>query len=199
MKYNECLELIEKEINFKPTHSAIAKILDCKPNALVNRSARDGNIKDDEIHKIELHYGIELNNKSDCVELNFYSSVFASCGNGCVVFDETSEKISVAKNMIKDYSQNNKYSVISARGSSMAPAINDDDKVIIRHWNGEQIVDDNVYLFRYNDELFLKRLVKNIDQIVCISENPRFEDRIIKDLKNFNIIGKVVGLFREKV
>jgi phage repressor protein C with HTH and peptisase S24 domain len=63
-----------------------------------------------------------------------------------------------------------------------------------------QIIDDTVYLFRYNGELFIKRLVKNVDQIVCISENPRFQDRIIVPKEdNFSIIGKVVGLFRSKV
>ena len=50
-----------------------------------------------------------------------------------------------------------------------------------------------------NDELFIKRLVKNIDQIICISENPRFEDRIITDLKNFCLVGEIVGLWRERM
>ena len=79
-------------------------------------------------------------------------------------------------------------------------SINDDDKLVIQHNLNEQIIDDTVYLFRYNDELFIKRLVKNVDQIVCISENPRFQDRIIEPKgDNFSIIGKVVGLFRNKV
>ena len=82
----------------------------------------------------------------------------------------------------------------------MSPTINDDDKLVIQHNLNEQIIDDTVYLFRYNDELFIKRLVKNVDQIVCISENPRFQDRIIEPTaENFSIIGKVVGLFRGKV
>jgi phage repressor protein C with HTH and peptisase S24 domain len=82
----------------------------------------------------------------------------------------------------------------------MSPVINDDDRLVIQHNVENQIIDDTVYLFRYNDELFIKRLVKNVDQIVCISENPRFQDRIIEPKEdNFSIIGKVVGLFRSKV
>jgi phage repressor protein C with HTH and peptisase S24 domain len=82
----------------------------------------------------------------------------------------------------------------------MSPVILEDDKLIIQHDIYEQIIDDTVYLFQYNGELFIKRLVKNIDQIICISENPRFQDRIIDPEKgNFNIVGKVVGLIRYKV
>jgi phage repressor protein C with HTH and peptisase S24 domain len=81
----------------------------------------------------------------------------------------------------------------------MSPVINDSDKLVIQHNLNEQIIDDTVYLFRYNGELFIKRLVKNVDQIICISENPRFQDRVIENKGNFEIIGKVVGLFRSKV
>lgn len=132
--------------------------------------------------------------------LDFYPNVFGSCGAGLMVFDESCEKVSVTKDIIKGYSEHNKYSIISARGSSMSPRIEDDDKLIIQHNLNEQIIDDTVYLFRYNDELFIKRLVKNIDQIVCISENLRFQDRIIEPKgDNFAIVGKVVGLIRYKV
>jgi phage repressor protein C with HTH and peptisase S24 domain len=116
-----------------------------------------------------------------------------------MVFEETSEKLAVTKDVITNYSDKNKYSVISARGSSMAPVIQDSDKLVIQHNLNEQIIDDTVYLFRYNGELFIKRLVKNVDQIICISENPRFQDRVIENKGNFEIIGKVVGLFRSKV
>ena len=137
---------------------------------------------------------------SSDISIDYYPDVFGSCGEGCMVFNETSEKISVTKDVITNYSPRNKYSIISARGSSMSPVINDDDRLVIQHNVENQIIDDTVYLFRYNGELFIKRLVKNVDQIVCISENPRFQDRIIEPKEdNFSIIGKVVGLFRSKV
>ena len=81
----------------------------------------------------------------------------------------------------------------------MSPTIEDDDKLIVKQWVGGQIIDDRVYIFKYKKELFIKRLVKNVDQIICLSENPRFEDRVITDLQNFEIAGEIVGLFRERV
>jgi phage repressor protein C with HTH and peptisase S24 domain len=117
-----------------------------------------------------------------------------------MVFNENAEKVYISKSSIPNFSKSNHYSIISARGSSMFPTISDNDQLIIQHNVENQIIDDTIYLFRYNDELFIKRLVKNVDQIVCISENPRFQDRIIEPKgDNFSIIGKVVGLFRSKV
>jgi phage repressor protein C with HTH and peptisase S24 domain len=178
--------------------------IDKKAKALANKYYYDGYLPKEDLDIIERKLGISLSQNMDnsdlLTELNYYPNIFGSCGTGLTIFDETSEKISVTKDIITGYSASNQYSVISARGSSMSPTINDDDKLIIQHNQNEQIIDDNVYLFRYNDQLFIKRLVKNIDQIVCISENPRFEDRvIIPTADNFSIVGKVVGLFRSKV
>lgn len=200
MKYNQCLDIIEKNVGERPPHAEIARILKCNPTTLVNRASRDSIIKDEEIAILEKCYGFSILNNTNCVDLDFYPDVFGSCGSGCMVFSEAKEKLAVTKDIITNYSASNQYSIISARGSSMSPTINDDDKLVIQHNLNEQIIDDTVYLFRYNDELFIKRLVKNVDQIVCISENPRFQDRIIEPKEdNFSIIGKVVGLFRSKV
>ena len=188
-------------IGYKPTCAEIARILGAKSTAIVNRANRDSKIKDEEIELLEAHYAVAISRDvENFVELDFYPEVFGSCGDGCTVFEESSTKLQVTKDVITNYSSNNKYSIISARGSSMSPVINDDDRLIIQHNVESQIIDDTVYLFRYNGELFIKRLVKNVDQIVCISENPRFQDRIIVPQEdNFSIIGKVVGLFRSKV
>lgn len=208
VKYSKVRERLQNLMNGTPTHAEISRILEkggleVSANALSNRLSNDGFLKEEEIEVIERRFAIDLsidNNSTSETMLNYYPNVFGSCGSGCMVFDETSEKISVTKDIIENYSPSNQYSVISAKGSSMAPAINEDDKLIIQHNLNEQIIDDTVYLFRYNDELFIKRLVKNVDQIVCISENPRFQDRIIEpSADNFSIIGKVVGLFRSKV
>ena len=204
MRYSVLLDTLQNLIGYRPTQAELCRKLDVKQSAMAQRAGRDSDFSLEELQKLERMYGISIITSSNVgdvnAELNYYPNVFGSCGNGCMVFDETSEKISVTKDIIENYSPSNQYSVISAKGSSMVPAINEDDKLIIQHNLNEQIIDDTVYLFRYNDELFIKRLVKNVDQIVCISENPRFQDRIIEpSADNFSIIGKVVGLFRTRV
>ena len=202
MQYNRLFDKLQNLIGFRPKQADICKILDINQSAMGNRAKRNTEFSLSEIEKIESFYGVSIYTKSDIdtIELDFYPEVFASCGDGCTVFEESSTKLQVTKDVITNYSSNNKYSIISARGSSMSPVINDDDRLIIQHNVESQIIDDTVYLFRYNGALFIKRLVKNVDQIVCISENPRFQDRIIVPQEdNFSIIGKVVGLFRSKV
>lgn len=203
MRYNEALDSLQNLINRKPSQTEIGKILGLAQTAVSGRANRNSLFTPEEIALLERHYAIDLtgNVKNNALtDLNYYPNVFGSCGTGLTVFDETSEKISVTKDLIANYSPSNQYSVISAKGSSMAPLIIESDKLIIQHNLNEQIIDDTVYLFKYNDELFIKRLVKNVDQLVCISENPRFEDRVITPSgDNFTILGKVVGLFRSKV
>lgn len=201
MHYLSLIQAIKQETETEPKQADLCKILDATRQSMSRRQQRNSKFSDEEIEKIENFYAIKLDRgiAVNDVELDYYENVFGSCGVGNMVFDESKTKLSITKATIKDYSSNNKYSVINAVGSSMSPAINDDDKVIIKHYGGEQIKDHRVYLFRYNDELFIKRLVKNIDQIVCISENKEFENRTITDLKSFNVIGEVVGLIREKV
>ena len=152
------------------------------------------------IKKIEDCYAINLlSNDSDlCVNLDYFSDVWASCGTGAVVFEEASEKLSVPTSLIQNYSKSNKYSVINARGDSMQPFLQDRDKLIVEHWNGGQIIDNCIYVFRYANELFVKRLVKNITQIVIKSDNPLYEPIKITDKdQDFEVIGQIVGLMRD--
>ena len=204
MRHSELLERLQNLTQTKISQQTIANSLEVRQSAIGNRATKDGKYSLEELIKIERAMALPMGSlsgvSSSDISIDYYPDVFGSCGSGCMVFSESKEKLAVTKDIITNYSASNQYSIISARGSSMSPVINDDDRLIIQHNLNEQIIDDTVYLFRYNDELFIKRLVKNVDQIVCISENPRFQDRIIEPKgDNFSIIGKVVGLFRSKV
>jgi phage repressor protein C with HTH and peptisase S24 domain len=202
--YNWLAETLQKLTNVKISQQTIATALNVRQSTIGSRATSGKEFSINELIQIEKVMGLPMGSlsgvSSSDITLDFYPDVFGSCGSGCMVFSEAKEKLAVTKDIITNYSASNQYSIISARGSSMSPTINDDDKLVIQHNLNEQIIDDTVYLFKYNDELFIKRLVKNVDQIVCISENPRFQDRIIEPKgDNFSIIGKVVGLFRSKV
>lgn len=203
--YNWLAATLQNLTGIKISQQTVANALNVRQSTIGSRATSGKEFAIGELMQIERAMnlpigslsGIQTNDNN--IELDFFPDVFGSCGDGCMVFNETSEKLAVTKDVITNYSDKNKYSVISARGSSMAPVIQDSDKLVIQHNLNEQIIDDTVYLFRYNGELFIKRLVKNVDQIICISENPRFQDRVIENKGNFEIIGKVVGLFRSKV
>ena len=198
MLFNELLDTLQNLTGFKISQQMIADVLNVRQGAISNRITRKSHLTLEELQTIEQHYGVDLtgNVKSAALtELNYYPDVFASCGKGVMVLDETAEKISVNKNSIPDYSESARYSVINVRGWSMQPVLFDNDKVIIKHWQGEQIIDNKIYLFSYKGELFIKRLVKNIDQVLAISEDKTFEPRELKT-DDLNILGRVISLIR---
>lgn len=158
-------------------------------------AAKDRLIKDD------ITMPAEIEEKEELVDMAYYEDVYGSCGLGSFVFSESKQIIQVPKKIVLDYSGFKKYSVINASGDSMQPQIKDKDRLIVEHWNGEQITDNRVYIFRFKDQIFIKRLVLNLDQIVVKSDNKEYQTRYIEapQTDDFQIIGKIVGLMRMEV
>lgn len=148
------------------------------------------------------HFGKTALIEEETVTLDFYPEVFGSCGNGAFVLSEEKEQINVPVKCFNfPFSKVKKYSVINAVGDSMQPFIYDKDKLIVEHYSGEQIKDNRVYVFCYCNEIFIKRLSKNINEIIIKSDNPDpiYRARIIEkeDMNNIIIIGEIVGLMRD--
>lgn len=198
MRYSVLLSTLQNLINRKVTQNELRNILNMGTGTIGNRATRDSNFTESEIEKIEAFYGVDLKSTSD-IELNYYPDVYASCGDGLEVLSEASEKIKISKQSISNYSTHNTYSVVNCKGNSMYPLLTDGDKAIIKHWNGEQILDDRIYLFKYDNQVFIKQLYNNIDQLIIKSNNPEYPNRILEDekLKKVIILGQVVGLIRQ--
>ena len=143
---------------------------------------------------------IEQEEREETVLMDYYPEVFGSCGTGIFELSQEKEQIRVPKRAIcTTISPLKKYSVINAYGNSMCPYIQDKDKLIIEHWNNEQIIDNRIYVFVYKSSIFIKRLVKNINQLVIISDNKDYDVIKLseKDMNNVHIIGQIVGIMRD--
>lgn len=175
-------------LNINGAHKVINKLL-----AKQNRFIVD-DIKEEAMPAI-----VEENEAT--VDMAYYEDVYGSCGLGSFVFSESKQIIQVPKKIVLGYSGFKTYSVINASGDSMQPHIKDKDRLMVEHWNGEQITDNRVYIFRYKDQVFIKRLVLNLDQIVVKSDNKEYQTRYIEapQADDFQIIGKIVGLMRSEV
>lgn len=138
--------------------------------------------------------------QEDTISMDYYPDVFGSCGAGAFVFSENKEILEVPRRLITSYDGFKKYSVINAVGDSMTPYIYDKDRLVVEHWQGEQIRDNRIYIFRFGDNIFIKRLVLNLDQIIVKSDNKEYPPRHIekKDADDFQIIGRIVGIWREE-
>lgn len=136
------------------------------------------------------------------IKADYYPDVFGSCGGGAFVLSETKEQIEIPlKCFKKPFNKIKKYSVINAYGSSMQPFIFDADRLIIEHCEGETIQDDKVYVFAYDNQIFIKRLYYNVDEIIIKSDNPDpiFKVKYIskEQMNDFILIGQVVGIIRD--
>ena len=203
MKLGEVLEIITKQNGMSVNQTVLAESLGITRQTVSNRIKSGSEVTVSEIQKIEKFFNIKLDIPSyvqpqNTFFANYYPDVFVSCGLGTVSFSEEKYPILLPKEIISEYSSDCTYSLINAKGDSMAPSIYPNDKLIIRHSDFEQIEDNKIYVFCYKNELFVKRLSKNIDEVIVKSDNPEYSTKIIssKDLQNLMIIGKVSGIIR---
>lgn len=214
MQLQEVILTLQKLINKKVTQSDIGEILNMSNTSLSNRKNRATDFKVEELRKIAEYYKIPIDSlisEKDCgvsitytplqfcenpekISLDYYPDIFGSCGNGLFTLSNVKEKIQVPLQIFK-FSNCYQYSVINAIGDSMTPYIMNGDKLVIRHFEMEQIKDNSIYVFCYEDEIFIKRLSKNIDEIIIKSDNPEYSTKIVP-VEKINVIGEVVGLMR---
>lgn len=201
MKVKNITNIVSEKLGSTVNQSMIADVLGVTRQTISNRIRTESELTVAELVKIQNHFNIQIlgSSNDNTVDLPYYKDVFASCGNGNIVFSEESSSISVPKNFINNFSNKKQYSIINASGNSMSPFINNGDMLIVEHkQNNYQIYDDNIYVFCYKNDCFVKRLSKNIDEIIIKSDNPDYRTRVIKneDLNDLYLIGEIVGLIR---
>ena len=208
MNYNMLLSALQNLIGYKPSQIELRKILNLKQGTIHNRYSRNSNFSNEELKKIseyynvDLFYGVQLSDEENKpkIKADYYYDVFGSCGSGAFALSECKRPIDVPVEAIKNFSKIKKYSVINAVGDSMLPYIHDKDLLIVEHTS--DITDNQIYVFCYNDTIYVKRLVKNINKLVIISDNPDkniYENITLEndEINNVVIIGQIVGLMRQ--
>ena len=200
MKLDELIAIISEKIGTTINQSMLAESLGITRQTISNRIKNASEVTVSELKRVESFFKINLSSKSeDVVYIDYYSDVFASCGRGSIVFSSEKTKLPIPVSMISGYSKNKLYSMINASGNSMAPTIDNGDKLIVEHWTGNQIQDNKIYVFCYNNEFFVKRLSKNLDEIIIKSDNPEYRIRTIsgKSVYDLILIGKIVATIKQ--
>ena len=202
MKIDELIELISSQLEKPINQSMLADSLGITRQTVSNRIKNESEVTVSELQKAEEFFNIKLfgniTSISDLAYIDYYTDVFASCGDGSIIFSSEKTKLPISTSMIKGYSKNKLYSIINATGNSMSPTIEHGDKLIVEHWIGDQIQDNKIYVFCFNNEFFVKRLSKNIDEIIIKSDNPEYRTRTIpeKSLQDLILIGKIVSAIK---
>ena len=203
MKLEELLTIISKKTGNYINQSILADSLGITRQTVSNRIKNESQVTVSELKKIEEYFKITLfsdfeESTEDIVQIDYYTDVFASCGDGNIIFSEDKIKLSIPTMLISGFSKKKLYSIINAAGNSMSPTIDSGDKLIVEHWNGSQIQDNKIYVFCFNNEIFVKRLSKNLDEIIIKSDNPEYKVKTINGTtgNDLVLIGKIVGVIK---
>ena len=201
MKLDELIQLISNIAGITVNQSMLADSLGITRQTISNRIKTQSEVTVSEIRRVEEFFKISIFSSvtDDIAYIDYYTDVFASCGNGSIVFSSEKTKLPIPISMISGYSKNKLYSMINASGNSMSPTIYNGDKLIVEHWNGNQIQDNKIYVFCFNNEFFVKRLSKNLDEIIVKSDNPEYRIRTIngKSAAELILIGKIVATVKQ--
>ena len=203
MLLEELLTIIPTKTGESINQSTLAESLGITRQTVSNRIKNASQLTVSEIFKIEEFFNIKIFSENRAEEENiayidYYSNVFASCGAGSIVFSEDKTQIPIATFLIDKFSKQKRYSMINATGNSMAPTIDSGDKLVVEHWTGDQIQDNKIYVFCFNNEFFVKRLSKNLDEIIIKSDNSDYRTRTISGdtISELTLIGKIVGVIK---
>lgn len=197
MKLDELIKIISKKTDSYINQSLLAEALGITRQTISNRIKNESQVTVSELERIEEFFNIKVfepENDSNVVYIDYYKDIFASCGMGKILFSEEKIKLPIPTALISGFSNQKTYSIINASGNSMSPTIDNGDKLIVEHWDGAQIQDNKIYVFCFNNEFFIKRLSKNLDEIIIKSDNPEYRIRTISGstIQELMLIGKVI-------
>ncbi len=189
----------------KITYDDIAKIFNVSRSAIQNRVSRKQQLKDWEEQKLDEAFLLNGEGEQKAfIKAEYFPDTFGFFDGDNFCLSENREIIYISSECFIDpIIKTEKYYVINALGNSMHPYIFDKDKLIIRKTDkNEQIIDNRVYIFSFENQIFVKRLIKNINQLIIISDNKElcgFDPIILKgtELDKITILGQIAGLMRD--
>lgn len=133
---------------------------------------------------------------SGFIELPFYQ-VEVSAGNGALVAcEERSEDVLFSQRFVTDtlgVNANNIF-LMPVRGDSMVPTLKNKSLIIVNRV--DSIIEDGVYVFRFDGQLRVKRLQFSKSGITVVSDNPAYAQWELSKAElateDFEIIGEVI-------
>lgn len=200
MKIEELIKIIHNISGITVNQSMLAEAFGITRQTISNRIKSHSEVTVSEIERAEKHFKISIfNSVSDIAIVEYYTDDFVTNKDNEIIYSDIKTKLPIPLSIISGYSADKIYSMINASGNSMAPTINNGDKLIIEHLNKTHIQDNKIYAFCFNNEFFVKRLSKNLDDIIIKSDNPEYQIKTINIKSNpeLILIGKIVATIRQ--
>ena len=200
MKTDKLLFKLNETLGFTPKAKDFVNLLNfANEQSFYSRVKRNSDFSDEEIEKIEKHYGISLTgaNSDDCVTID-HIHINPSCGKGTVVLDEPEiTPIKLGTQMIQSvlkisHPQNLK--TFKACGDSMETIIEDGDMLLVDTGRTD-FSNGGIFLLTINNDWFVKRLRKRLSgELDVISDNEKYPVETFKPYDDIEIVvrGRVV-------
>lgn len=178
MRFSKLLNTLQNLIGFTPKQSDIGKILNMGYSTINGRYQRDSDFTDEEIEKIEAHYGVSLRGGDNhSLEIE-YVNIHPSCGHGTTLLSDAEvTPVRIGKELIKDvWKIENPQNLIciKASGDSMQPLIYDDDILLVNTARTD-FHNGGIFLLTINNDWYVKRLrLRVTGELDIISENSKY-------------------------
>lgn len=198
-RQEEILELISRYISDKgyaPTYQELANDLNIKSKYAILKHidslvAKGYLVKDSSARTLRIIHPDYLPEPQNDVQLPLIGRVAA--GYPILASENIERYVSIPRALIKS---EGRYFALRVRGDSMIDAgIHDDDLVIVH--STQAAYNRDIVVALVNDEVTVKRLIKDRGTAYLKAENPQYQD--IYPQREWAIQGKVVGLIREMV
>ena len=127
--------------------------------------------------------------------------VSVSTGHGSLNYDTPVEQQLAFRSKWIEFRKLNvcDLAVVFAHGDSMEPTIHNSNALLV-DMSDTQLKDGSIYVLRFGEELYGKRLQKRFDGSVrLMSDNKEYDDQIVRqdELEQLAIIGKVVWIGKD--
>ena len=92
--------------------------------------------------------------------------------------------------------ENLQYGSIIVDTDAMEPSIKQGSRIIFEYGKNMQIIDNEIYIFYYKGELFIRRISKNLTTCIIKADNSSYDDVVLDSsvLKEADIDGKVTAV-----
>ncbi len=192
------IDLKKLRFEHQLTQDELGKILGVSKQQISNIETGKSDLTDENkrilSEKFDFSLQSQICNQENYVSIDYYPDVIASCGPGGFEMSQEVIKYDVPASLFPPSKNVKGYSMCHAKGNSMYPRIWDGDFVICEHKDNMKIENGEMYIFCFDDQIYLKRLTKNINQIVVESENPDFPTQYIEkdQMNDVHLIGHVI-------
>lgn len=195
MRIKELHQILQERKNGKVTQNDIARAIGTSRANVSKLFAKNSFLNDDKLKKIEEYFDVKLDGTNDFVILDYYPDSVINVENGMVVMSKKCVPFKIPVCFF-DAKKCAEYFMCHSIDNSMYPLIMNGDFLIIE--KAEKIENDKIYAFVYEKDLYIRRLAKNIKEIIVKAENKDYKTQTIKNEEavKFYLLGRVVNVIR---